>query len=103
MESDPQTGATFDANFFLNKADYDAYMFGAYSEIQGVGAFIGSDGIQKWILIGGIMMQDITQQSQQPYDLNNYVNPSSEVTGTWKNCYKVIGRTNLLLLTQITH
>ena len=97
LESDPQTGSTFDENFFLNKADYDAYMFGAYSEIQGVGPFLGADGIQIWILIGGIMMQDITQQSQAPYDLNNYVNPSSEVTGAWKNNYKVIGRANLIL------
>jgi len=98
LESNPQTGATFDNNFFKSRADYNAYMFGAYSEIQGVAPVNGADGgIQVWILTGGIMMQDITQKSQAPYDLNNYVTPSKEVTGAWKNCYKVIGRSNLLL------
>ncbi len=96
LESDPQTGVMFDENFFKDKKDFDAFIFGAYAEIQGAGSFFNL-GIQQWIVDGGIMMQDIRQGNEQPYDLNNYVTPTSSVANAWQTCYKTIGRANLLL------
>ena len=96
LESDPQTGVKFDANFFKDRKDFDGFMFGGYAEIQGAGSFFNL-GIQQWIVDGGAMMQDIRDRSEQPYNLLSYATPTSTVSSAWQTCYKTIGRANLLL------
>jgi len=98
LTADPQTGAAFDQTYFKSKNDFDAFAFGAYSEIQGgfdFGPF--GYGMQSWPIEAGIFMRDINQQSEQPYDLNNFATPTSQLAKAWITLYRVNGRANVLL------
>lgn len=95
LESTPQNGTFTDASVFQTKADFNAYLFGAYSEMQGGG---DGSGASQWLLYPGLIMQDIT-----PVDEIGKVLPSFLVSGAgetrnyWTVLYKVIGRSNLIL------
>ncbi len=104
LNAEPQTGAAFDQTYFKTKKDFDAFAFGAYSEIQGTFSFnpLGA-GMQSWPVEAGIFMRDINQGSEQPYDLNSFATPTSPIANAWITLYKVNGRANILLEKLASH
>lgn len=94
LESVPQNGLFTDLSVFKNKADFDAHLFGAYTEFQG--SFNGS-GAPAWILIPGQIMQDIKLVDERPVVPSAFITPGTSDYGAWTPLYKSIGRANLIL------
>jgi hypothetical protein len=94
LESVPQNGTFTDLSVFQNKADFDSYLFGAYTEFQG--SFDGS-GAAAWVLVPGKIMQDIKLGDERPVVLTSFLTPGTSDFGIWTPLYKSIGRVNLIL------
>jgi hypothetical protein len=95
LNIDPQTGQLTDADFFNDKADFDAYTFGAYSELAG--NFDGN-GVSAVILTQAYVSQDFVGSDEKPKDLAAYLNPStSYILACWSQFYKVVSKANLIL------
>ena len=95
LQIDPQTGQVTDAAFFKTKEDFDAYMFGAYTEYTG---HLNNSGLVVPIHVGGEIMQDIIYTDQSTKELVSYMSPSNRVfTNHWKTNYNALTKINLIL------
>jgi hypothetical protein len=93
LESVPQSGILTDVSVFKTKADFEAYMFGAYTEMQS-----GNASADKWISVPGFVSQDMVAVDEKPKPLASFLTPGSgDILSYWRNLYTVISRTNLIL------
>jgi len=98
LTAEPQTGAAFDQTYFKSKKDFVAFTFGAYSELGGTWNFAPlGKGMQGWVVESNIFLHDVNQGSEQPYDLNTFATPTSQLASGWTVLYKIISRANVLL------
>lgn len=95
LDVNPQTGQSTDADFFKTKADFDAYIFGAYSEFSGS---FNNTGFTNWIITAGYVSQDLVGGDQLPKPLAAYMSPTTrDFQNYWVVFYKVASRANLIL------
>jgi hypothetical protein len=85
----PQNGNLADATFFKTTADFDAFIFGTYAELQGVADMIS---------IPSSLMQDVTSNNTVA-DLPVYLSPGNAdfYNKFWLPFYNMGARANLLL------
>ncbi len=91
LESLPQNGTFTDASVFQKKADFDSYLFGAYTELQDYSALNA-------IIVPGFVSQDLVAVDEKPKVLPSYLTPGNgDISSIWGRFYKVVGRANLVL------
>lgn len=85
----PQNGSITDADFFKTTADFDAFIYGAYAELQGV-----ADQIS----IPSSLMQDVIAENSVAI-LPVYMSAANDVfyNKFWQPMYNISNRANILL------
>ena len=95
LQSSSQNGSVTDDNAFKDKADFDAYIFGAYTEMQGPNQ---NAGALHWLLLPGFISQDILPGDEKGVVLSSYLTPGSgDILNYWATFYKIATRANLIL------
>ena len=91
LESRPQDGTFTDLSLFKNKADFDSYMFGAYTELQEVSA-------NNALRLPSFISQDVVGVDEQVRVIASYMVPGNgDFSNYWTRYYKAIARTNEIL------
>lgn len=85
----PQNGSITDVAFFKTTAEFDSFIFGAYTEMQGVADMIS---------IPSSLMQDVTSNNTVAV-LPIYMSPSNDdfYNKFWQPFYNISSRSNLIL------
>lgn len=95
LNINPQSGQTTDADFFKNKADFEAFMFGAYAEMAGD---FDTRGVTNWIMTPGYISQDLIGSDELTKPPAAFISPSNTMFKEyWAAFYRIATKTNLLL------
>lgn len=93
LESQPQDGSLTDVTVFTKKEDFEAFIFGAYHEMQ-----YNSASGNIWIILPGYISQDLVGVDELPKPLGSLMTPGDgSIADYWINLYKVVGRVNTVL------
>ena len=91
----PQTGQVTDADFFKTKADFNSFIFGAYAEMAGA---FDRTGVSNWIIVPGLVSQDLVGSDEQPKPLAEYMSPSTPTFQEyWAGFFRILTKANLVL------
>jgi len=96
LETVPKSGIVTDASFFKTTADFDAFMYGIYIDIQG--GFGGGSGVDQWITT----TQFISGEMRGPDELRRPVGQTMTASqgkflDIWKVYYKISAKANQIL------
>ena len=95
LDLSPQTGQVTDKDFFKTKSDFDSYLFGAYTEMQG---FFDGSGPTAWIKLTGFISQDLVGADELPKPLTSFMTPTNGLfQNYWVSFYKIATRANLVI------
>ncbi len=95
LQSSSQNGSVTDQTAFKDKASFDAYIFGAYTEMQGANQ---NSGALQWLLLPGFISQDILPGNERGVILSSYLTAgSADILSYWSVFYKLATRANLVL------
>jgi hypothetical protein len=96
LETTPKSGIVSDASFFKTTADFDAFMYGIYIDVQG--GFGGGYGVDAWISV----TQFISGEMRGPDELRRPIDQAMTASngsflGMWNEYYKISAKANQIL------
>lgn len=95
LDLNPQTGQITSADVFKDRLSFDAFLFGAYSEMQG---FADGTGVTNWIILPGYVSQDMTGSDETTKDLGSFMTTSNVLfSNYWSTFYKIATKSNVVL------
>ena len=94
LEFAPNNGEVTDANFFQDKDDFESFIFGAYTTLQGLNGTEPGN----FVIGPGYLTQDLIEIDENPSIIGNILQPGgNEIIGMWTKLYTIITTANLVL------
>lgn len=94
LEFDPNTGEVTDADFFKDKDDFESYLFGGYTTLQGLNGTEPGN----FVLTPGYLTQDLVQVDETNLTIDAVLQPGSgDVLGLWTRMYTIVTQMNTLI------